>query len=400
MNKFFLLILLLIAVDSYAADQWEQMANLPAIGRHRAAAFSIENKGYMGFGHINSVVNIDLADIWEYDAATNSWTQKADFGGGKRYHVLVFGVGGKGYAGCGRSASAQFNDFWEYDPTTNLWTQLNDYPEGSRLGPLAFVIDDVAYCGTGTGTGDDNAFYKYHPSTDTWTSIASFPGAARATGVAFALGGKGYVGTGSGSFGTGNDFWEYKPSSDEWLARAPVPGLSRQGATGFAVNGRGYILTGNNWSENFKDMWEFNPGSNTWKQMDNFPGSARRFMHSFVIHDKAYCGTGTTGTNFNDVWRFDPLGEPEGKFLRTKIQVNVYPNPSVDYVNFEIPFELLEEHSTIELSIVDMAGRRIHQAEFYDTQLSFERNNLRNGVYCYHISADAEVLKSGKFILQ
>ena len=397
----FILLFLFAALEMMAVDQWTQMANFPGIGRHRGQAFAIKDKGYMGFGHINSVVNIDLADVWEYDPATDSWTQKADFGGGPRYHNLVFSVGGKGYAGGGRNAAAgTFNDLWEYDPATNVWTQLNDYPAQPRIGAMAFVIDDVAYCGLGTGGSDDQKFWKYNPANDSWQSIADFPGVGRATAVTFALGGKGYVGTGSGSFGTGNDFWEYKPDADQWIQRATVPGLPRQGATGFAVNGRGYIFCGNNWSDNFRDVWEFNPGSNTWKQLDNFPGVGRRFMYGFVINDKGYCGTGTTGTNLNDFYKFDPLGEPEGKIFREQIDVNVFPNPSTEYINFEISQEILDNHTDIILNILDAAGRTIHQATFNDNMLSFERNNLQNGVYFYQISAADELLKSGKFIFQ
>ena len=393
-KRVYLMLFVLLCIDTQAVDQWEQMPNFPAIGRHRAMALSIEGKGYMGLGHINSVVNIALADFWEYDPATSSWTQKADFGGGNRYHPLVFSVGGKGYVGCGRSESSQFNDMWSYDPVTNTWTQLNDYPEGPRLGPLAFVINDVAYCGTGVGSGNDRAFYRYDHINDNYIRIADFPGSGRATGVAFALDGKGYVGTGSASFSTGNDFWEYKPSEDQWVARASVPGPARQGATGFAVNHRGYILTGNNWADNFKDVWEFNPGSNSWKQMPNFPGTPRRFMHSFVIGDVAYCGSGTTGINLNDFWKFDPLGETESKSLKSAVQV--YPNPSSDFIFFEL--DEVTSQNEYELIILDMNGRLLSKQNFDGNNIRLDKNTWRNGTYCFMVYKADQLMDSGKFI--
>ncbi|MCH2023527.1 MAG: T9SS type A sorting domain-containing protein [Saprospiraceae bacterium] len=400
MKSHLLLFLLFIALDLLAVDQWTQKANFGGIGRHRGAACASTNKGYMGFGHINSVVNIAFDDVWEYDPATDTWTQKADFGGGRRYHNLFFSVKEKVYAGLGRSESSTFDDFWEYDPTTNAWTQLNDFPGGSRLGPLSFIIEDVAYIGMGMGSGNENGFYKYDPDNDAWTAISDFPGAVRNTGIAFSLGGKGYVGTGSGSFGTGNDFWEYKPSTDQWLQRANVPGLPREGATAFAVKGRGYVFCGNDWSEDFDDVWEFNPGSNTWKQLDDFPGSGRRFMNGFSIHERGYCGSGTNGINFNDFWCFDPTGEPEGKILRENIEVNIFPNPSTDYINFEITSDLLDNQPYLTLNILDASGRVIHQAQIKDGPYSFERNHLRNGVYFYQINDGNNLLNSGKFIFQ
>lgn len=396
-----LLLFTILSFHCIAGDMWEQKANFPSFGRHRAAACSMGNKGYMGFGHINSTVNIAFGDFWEYDPATDSWTQKADFGGGPRYHNLLFSVGNKIYAGLGRTDLPQpADDIWEYNPLNNGWTQLNNYPGGTRIGPVSFVINDVAYVGLGVGSANDNTFYKYVPSADTWIQIADFPGNPRNTGVAFAIDGKGYVGSGNGSFGLGRDFWEYKPSEDQWIQRANIGPDIRQGATGFAVNGRGYILTGSGFSwDNFGDVWEFNPGSNTWTQIEDFPGAARRFMVSFVIHDKAYCATGTTGVNFNDMWRFDPLGTPLDQ-KKKSIQVNVFPNPSTDYVYFEIPFETLQEHPNLNLNIVDMSGRTIYENIFTDTQVRFDRNQLKNGVYAYQIHAGEEILKSGQLIFQ
>lgn len=388
-------------VEAEAADQWEQKANFGGIGRHRGAAIAINNKGYMGFGHINSVVNIAFDDFWEYDPATDSWTQKADFGGGGRYHNVVFSVNGKGYSGLGRDESSDFDDMWEYDPSENRWIQLNDFPGGDKLGAVAFVIDEVAYVGLGIGfsASNDKDFYRYNHSNDTWIPLSDFPGVSRNTGVAFSLDGKGYVGTGSGSFGTGSDFWEYKPANDQWIQRASVPGLPREGATGFALQGRGYIFCGNDWNEDFKDVWEFNPGSNTWQQMDNFPGTARRFMHGFVLHDKGYCGTGTNGVNFNDFWRFDPSAVSEGKSMRQNFQVHTYPNPSVESIRFEWPnHQPLDQ--TAKLLVYNASGIQVYEGLFNSSIYHLEKYKLGVGFYFYTIVSQEQKLTEGQFIFQ
>ena len=43
-------------------------------------------------------------DFWEYDPATNAWTQKADFGGTARLDAVGFSIGSKGYIGTGKRA--------------------------------------------------------------------------------------------------------------------------------------------------------------------------------------------------------------------------------------------------------------------------------------------------------
>jgi hypothetical protein len=40
-------------------------------------------------------------DFWEYDPATNAWTQKANFAGLARETPVGFAIGNKGYIGCG-----------------------------------------------------------------------------------------------------------------------------------------------------------------------------------------------------------------------------------------------------------------------------------------------------------
>ncbi|MCH2228743.1 MAG: hypothetical protein MK105_00260 [Crocinitomicaceae bacterium] len=58
------------------ASDWIQRANFPASGRHRATGISIGNKGHMGLGHYNGAgFETIFSYWWEYDLATNSWTQ-------------------------------------------------------------------------------------------------------------------------------------------------------------------------------------------------------------------------------------------------------------------------------------------------------------------------------------
>ncbi len=60
-----------------------------------------------------------LKDFWEWDQATNVWTQKANFGGTARIGAVGFSIGNKGYIGTGMNGNGQpyaFMDLWEYDP--------------------------------------------------------------------------------------------------------------------------------------------------------------------------------------------------------------------------------------------------------------------------------------------
>ena len=58
--------------------------------------FSIGSKGYIGTGY-GGLRN----DFWEYDPATNAWTQKADFAGVARAYGSRIFHRSKGYIGTG-----------------------------------------------------------------------------------------------------------------------------------------------------------------------------------------------------------------------------------------------------------------------------------------------------------
>lgn len=390
MKKLLIIFLLILAFDGYS-NPWRQRANFGGTGRHRGTAFAIKDKGYMGLGHVNSVVETVYEDIWEYDPASDTWTQKANFGGGQRYHATAFSVGNKAYVGTGRNESSlAYDDFWEFDPTTNIWTEVAQFPGSPRSGAASFVIDTVGYVGGGTvQTTGSNEFYVYSPETDSWKQVATFPGNERNTGVAFSINDKGYFGTGNGTYDVGNDFWEYKPSQNEWVQRADVGPILREGATGFCINNKGYILAGNDFGlgENYGDVWEYTPEINTWVQIDDFPGAKRRFMVSFVVNNVAYCGTGTNGINFNDFWSFEgTVGIEES----TSQSVAPFPNPTND----KVYFKGLENYHDLKIKLYTIRGELIQEKKM--TSNSFDCSSFSTGLYMYSLFDGENIISTGK----
>src|SRR6266487_1394978 len=104
--------------------------------------------------------------------AQDTWTQKADFGGGLRASATGFSIGSKGYIGTGSDSGFVFQkDFWEYDPATNAWTQKADFGGTGRILAVGFSIGSKGYIGTGSLTKD---FWEYSPAGGlTLTSAAS-----------------------------------------------------------------------------------------------------------------------------------------------------------------------------------------------------------------------------------
>jgi hypothetical protein len=131
---------------------------------------------------------VGVNDFWEYDPTSNIWTKKADFNRLKAFAV-GFSINGKGYIGTGVSdtvsqdGNGATKDFWEYDPAADTWTQKADFGGGTRFWATGFSIGSKGYIGTG------EAFYSQYtgvsgPKKDFWeydlgSSITLTPSANR-----------------------------------------------------------------------------------------------------------------------------------------------------------------------------------------------------------------------------
>ena len=274
--------------DCWAYDiegnYWTQCADMPdeAQGRHGAAAFALNGKGYVTTGALKDEPNY-LADTWEYDPATDQWTQKDDFAGGMRYGALGFSVGGYGYVGTGYDDN-YLKDFYRFDPNAasgSQWQIVNGFEGSKRVYGMAFVIDDVAYIGFGTNNNsyvDD--FYKFDGTT--WTRLRDIADTnddedydddyaiTRSQTVAFVIDGRGYIATGDRS-GVTSDYWMYNPEEDLWYGDSDddytpltnvhygTGGSSRKQAVSFSTGTRGFVLTGSSGTSYFDDVYELLP---------------------------------------------------------------------------------------------------------------------------------------------
>ena len=152
-----------------------------------AAGFSIGTKGYIGMGidAEGSVKN----DFWEWDGniaspTYNTWTPKANFGGVARYSAIGFSIADKGYVGVGRDGALVYKqDFWEWNQATDTWIQRADYAQGltsSASGFAGFALGDKGYVGLGGSSPSTfyQSFWEYTPvpaGTDCSSAITLTP---------------------------------------------------------------------------------------------------------------------------------------------------------------------------------------------------------------------------------
>lgn len=86
------------------------------IARTQAAAFVINNKGYLATGTVQNT--------WEYDPVADRWTEKTAFDGTSRTGAVGFSVMGKGFIATGLNSSSGLDDLRQFDP--NAENDTND----------------------------------------------------------------------------------------------------------------------------------------------------------------------------------------------------------------------------------------------------------------------------------
>ena len=247
-----------------------------AIARTSAVGFSIGSKGYIATGFDRDTKTY-LSDTWEYDPATNSWTQKDSYAGGPRQDALAFAIGNYAYVGTGYDDN-YLKDFYRFDPNAasgSQWEIVNGFGGNKRRGATAFVIDNIAYVCTGVNSaGHPYDFWKFDPSAgEPWTKLRDiydssdddydddYGGITRAYAVSFVIDGRGYLTTGDLSSSLKNDYWVYDPLTDLWNNEdfTPFEGTNRSKAVSFSTGTKGFVTTGYTGSLYLDDTWELLP---------------------------------------------------------------------------------------------------------------------------------------------
>lgn len=370
MKESIIFLFLLITLSGFCDKfVWNSKAPYPSFPRHRCAAFSIGNKGYMGIGHINSgSISQGYDDWWEFDPATNSWSQKANYPK-NRYGTATFVIGNKGYMGTGcKQNDPDQQDFFEYDPITNLWTQKADFPIASS-GNIGFTINGEGYIGLSSNAG----LYKYDVSADTWTAVSTtIPGTDYS--ASFVINNKLFV---VPAFS--NSLYMFDPVTGSTTTLAPFIGQIRYGSCSFSVRGQGYVGLGD-YSGSFKDFYVYDSATNSWDTIPKaFPGVRRFYVPSFVIGDNAYFGTGTNGTNLGDMWAYEwkvAVGIQE-QFQDKDFLI--YSDPVNELVNFSIPKAAVNQK--LILTIFSLDGKVLHDEQINEANFSCRSSEIKKGMY-------------------
>jgi len=326
---FVMLLVTLIAIscdESATEDEdlgnWVQSSYFDGQPRSGAVQFTIGDKAYVGLGYDGDDY---FTDFYAYDADRELWLDVATFPGDARERAVAFTINGKGYVGLGYNRDLdieEMKDFWEYDPATNTWLQVADFIGTARYNAVGFAIGESGYVGTGyDGDYYRSDFFSYNPVSNEWEEIASFPGGKREEALAVVYGEKAYFATGRNNGVYNSDIWIFDPAEQNWNEITPdddedyyddfTAAVRRYSAIGFVLNDKIYLATGvNSDGAASSSVYELNPATGIWDAKTSFEGSERYLATAFVLNNRGFIGLGQNSSRrWDDVWEFFPDAE-------------------------------------------------------------------------------------------
>ena len=398
MKKHYLSSLLIaLTLLSKAQYSWLVKNDFPSTARLAQAAFSVNGTGYI-VGGFTEVPNTIINEVWAYNPAADSWTQKSNFGYNSS-GAGVFVIGNNAYVcGGGTGGGNNSNALSLYNPTNDSWSSRATFPETGVSGAFNFAINGLGYVGAGERNGANNSttVYSYDPESDSWTAVANYP-VSVVNPIGFAIDSFGYAGLGSdGSNHLSNAFYKYSPATNSWTAIAPFPGELRSSSMAFVMNGKGYV--GGGWTTipnainsvyNVGDFFEYDPASDTWEPVSGIPGRGRDLSAAFVINNAAYLAGGFDfyiSNAINSVAEFGTCGKIAGIMPvegNSNTGIQIYPNPSSSDVTVKINSQ---SNSEIKYEIVAIDGKVIKTGTTRQNSFGFNSSTLADGIYIINVN--------------
>lgn len=268
-------------------------ANFPGTFQSRAIQFSLGGKFYTGTS-IRAANGSNSPTGWyEYDPATDKWTQKnnvsissvsGSYQGGSSGVMYV--ANGKGYFGLSTGFTAQ-KELWEYDPASDKWvriaTNLTNSLSSFTIHSQVQINTKVYLIGQELGTNSVIRFYEYDITSRTFTQKAVPSGTSNSFNGLVGLNNTVYF----YNLLNKTSFAQYNAGNDSWTnVSAGLPTSSGIQLLQ-SVGGKLFALG--------QETFEYEPSISNWKSI-LLQSYADRLTtnQSFILPDRVFVGMGAT----------------------------------------------------------------------------------------------------------
>ena len=221
-------------------DSWERLAPLPR-RIHHAALAALDGRVYLSGGYRGLNMSVGTTELAVFDPAENRWQALADMPAPRAAHVMVahgdhlYVLGG---------ITEDLASVWRYDPAGDSWEAGLPRMPTAREHLAAAVIDDDILVVGGRLHGNQATLEAFDTATGAWRSLPPMP-TPRGGLTAVAVAGRLHV-TGGEAFNPPQTFEEHEvfdPASGSWETLAPLPS-ARHGLASVALDGSFYVIGG------------------------------------------------------------------------------------------------------------------------------------------------------------
>lgn len=367
---------ILLSQDQY----WEELSTLknpPSIPSVAAANGKL---------YVFSGTNGGTAPTWEYDPATNSWSEKARIPKSTFWSSAVE-VGGKIYVMGGGNPYPGQNYNYIYDPIQDVWTKGADMPS-PRMYHSAAVANGRIYV-FGCQNGDANCEWyldEYDPASDKWNRKADLLHNAAWYSAAVGYQNKVYrIAGGGSSANLTRDYFEiYDIATDSWSEMPPFQNRVHA-PSGVVFKNYIWLFGGYSNAKYLDSIWLYNLEMQVWEQSLIRMPQPRSYHKAAVIGNCIYVYGGMNSE-----------GELNGTLIRycssesSIPQVNngedlmsyAYPNPAGDYILLQYDET---DQSGISLKVFDILGNEVNvniENESKPGLIKLNTSSLNPGIYC------------------
>lgn len=405
--KLFLLFLSLCCLSASATAQWIQKTGSEATTRHHPVTFTVGGDAYLLTGTTSQSSPMGTDDFYRYLPDSDSWEELPPFPGGARSYAYAGTYNDKAYFGFGtNNFSTFFKDLWEFDPATQEWTELTSCTCRGRTHPAFVVHDGKIFVGLGgSSIGDLNDWWEYDIAADAWTERPSLPGPARHHPFHFAAGDHVYAGFGHRGQNFYADWYQYDPISNSWTQMNNHPAGPRVAGQEFSHEGFGYVISGDgNNHANLSDgeFWRYEHETDTWTRLPDHPGNppdgrvGRWAPGSFVLDGQVYFFGGVNrggGFLYIDMWSFE-LETPVQTSAAVSRSIELFPNPASNTLHFS---DELPHAAKWTVMIHDAQGKLVKMEEARSRQIGIAE--LPEGLYSLSLRSDSEERFTARFVV-
>ncbi len=225
--------------------------------------------------------------LFEYDVSTNTFSKKIDLNeqiGAFPYGSLLLASNGNFFGMTYQGGNGNLGVLFEYNANTNVYTKKLDFgasPNGSYpLGGLVRASNNKLYGLTNTGgTNDGGVIFEIDPITETFAKKYDFvraSGAFPQADLTQAPNGKLYGMTPSGGVNGDGVIFEFDPVSGTYTTKYDfddINGSEPIGSLMLASNNKFYGTANEGGTSGYGVLFEYDPATNTFTKKTEFDGN-------------------------------------------------------------------------------------------------------------------------------